>query len=100
MATAVTGAQRWFFLFAGGSILIAILLLLFRGSDIPSAWNAFAGKAGGLAFDKVIPTAQSAGYKRPALQLGPLVFVDSDDWYQSCSMRIWSREGQASERKQ
>src|SRR2546421_6999905 len=58
--------QRWFFLFAGGSILIAVLLLLFRGSDIPSAWNAFAGKAGGLSFDKVIPTAQSAGYTLPS----------------------------------
>src|SRR2546427_7306309 len=58
--------QRWFFLFAGGSILLAVLLLLFRGSDIPSAWNAFAGKAGGLAFDKVIPTAQSAGYTLPS----------------------------------
>ncbi|MEA2634323.1 MAG: basic amino acid/polyamine antiporter, family [Chloroflexota bacterium] len=57
--------QRWLFLFAGGSILIAVLLLIFRGSDIPSAWNAFAGKAGGLAFDKVIPTAQSAGYTLP-----------------------------------
>ena len=57
--------QRWFFLFAGGSILIAVLLLVFRGSDIPSAWNAFAGKAGGLAFDKVIPTAQAAGYTLP-----------------------------------
>src|SRR5438128_1887137 len=58
--------QRWLFLFAGGSILIAVLLRLFRGSDIPSAWNAFAGKAGGLAFDKVIPTAQSAGYTLPS----------------------------------
>src|SRR2546421_3956942 len=58
--------QRWFFLFAGGSILLAVLLLLFRGSDITSAWNAFAGKAGGLAFDKVIPTAQSAGYTLPS----------------------------------
>src|SRR5438128_7392009 len=58
--------QRLFFLFAGGSILIAILLLLFRGADIPSAWHAFAGKAGGLAFDKVIPTAQSAGYTLPS----------------------------------
>src|SRR2546422_11062495 len=58
--------QRWLFLLAGGSILIAVLLLLFRGSDIPSAWNAFAGKAGGLAFDKVIPTAQSAGYTLPS----------------------------------
>ncbi len=58
--------QRWFFLFAGGSILIAALLLIFRGSDIPSAWNTFAGKAGGLAFDKVIPTATANGYTQPS----------------------------------
>ena len=58
--------QRWFFLFAGGSILIAIALLLFRGGDIPSAWNTFVTKAGGLPFDKVIPTAQSAGYTLPS----------------------------------
>src|SRR2546421_5665598 len=58
--------QRWFFLFAGGSILIAAVLLLFRGGDIPSAWNAFAVKAGGLTFDKVIPTAQSNGYTVPS----------------------------------
>src|SRR6202171_4727031 len=57
--------QRFLFLFAGGSILIAVLLLVFRGSDITSAWNAFAAKAGGLPFDKVIPTAQSAGYTLP-----------------------------------
>ena len=65
--------QRWFFLFAGGSILIAVLLLVFRGSDIPSAWNAFAGKAGGLAFDKVIPTAQAAGYTLPTGGFGNLM---------------------------
>jgi len=58
--------QRWFFLFAGGSILIAAVLLLFRGGDIPSAWNAFAAKAGGLTFDKVIPTAESNGYTVPS----------------------------------
>jgi len=58
--------QRWFFLFAGGSIAIAALLLLLRGADIPSAWNAFAAKAGGLTFDKVIPTAQANGYTVPS----------------------------------
>jgi amino acid transporter len=58
--------QRWFFLFAGGSILIAALLLIFRGSDIPTAWNTFAAKAGGLPFDKVIPTAQANGYTVPS----------------------------------
>jgi amino acid transporter len=58
--------QRWFFLFAGGSILIAALLLIFRGSDIPSAWNTFAAKAGGLPFNKVIPTATANGYTQPS----------------------------------
>src|SRR2546428_231883 len=58
--------QRWFFLFAGGSILIAALLLIFRGTDIPSAWNTFAAKAGGIPFEKVIPTAQSNGYTVPS----------------------------------
>jgi amino acid transporter len=58
--------QRWFFLFAGGSIVIAAVLLLLRGGDIPSAWNTFAAKAGGLTFDKVIPTAQSNGYTVPS----------------------------------
>jgi amino acid transporter len=58
--------QRWFFLFAGGSIVIAAVLLLLRGGDIPNAWNTFAAKAGGLSFDKVIPTAQSNGYTVPS----------------------------------
>ena len=58
--------QRWFFRFAGGSILIAALLLVFRGSDIPSAWNTFAAKAGGISFDKVIPTPQPNGYPVPS----------------------------------
>lgn len=58
--------QRFFFIFAGGAILVALLLLLFRGSDIPSAWNAFAAKAGGLPFEKVIPTAQAQGYTPPS----------------------------------
>ena len=35
------------------------------------------------AHDAFLQAAASAGYKRPALQLGPLVFVDDDDWYQS-----------------
>src|SRR5207253_7468839 len=32
----------------------------------PSAWNVFAGNAGGLAFDTGIPIAQSAGYTLPS----------------------------------
>ena len=57
--------QRFLFIFAGGSILIAVGLLLFKGGDIPSAWNAFAAKAGGLPFDQIIPMAKSQGYTPP-----------------------------------
>ena len=35
------------------------------------------------AHDAFVQAAAAAGYKRPALQLGPLVFIDDDDWYQS-----------------
>lgn len=57
--------QRFLFIFAGGSILIAMGLLLFKGGDIPSAWNVFAAKAGGLPFDQIIPTAKAQGYTPP-----------------------------------
>jgi uncharacterized protein YfaS (alpha-2-macroglobulin family) len=35
------------------------------------------------AHDAFAAAAASAGYQRPKLQLGPLVFVDDQDWYQS-----------------
>jgi uncharacterized protein YfaS (alpha-2-macroglobulin family) len=35
------------------------------------------------AHDAFVQAAASAGYKRPALQIGPVIYVDSDDWYQS-----------------
>lgn len=35
------------------------------------------------AHDGFLQAAQAVGYKRPALQIGPVVYVDSDDWYQS-----------------
>jgi amino acid transporter len=54
--------QRFAFLFAGGSIVIAALLLILRGGDVATAWNTFAAKAGGLPFEKIIPTAQANGY--------------------------------------
>ncbi len=57
--------QRWFFLFAGGSILIAMILLLVRGGNIHAAWNTFVTRAGGLSFDKVVSTAQANGYTPP-----------------------------------
>jgi amino acid transporter len=45
------GYWRWqkvFFLFAGGSILVAVVLLSARGGGFSGAWDAFANKAGGL----------------------------------------------------
>jgi uncharacterized protein YfaS (alpha-2-macroglobulin family) len=35
------------------------------------------------AHDAFLQAAAAAGYKRPGLQIGPLVFVDDQDWYQS-----------------
>jgi uncharacterized protein YfaS (alpha-2-macroglobulin family) len=35
------------------------------------------------AHDAFVQAAAGAGYKRPPLQIGPVVYVDSDDWYQS-----------------
>ena len=35
------------------------------------------------AHDALQHAAAALGYKRPLLQLGPLVFTDDDDWYQS-----------------
>lgn len=35
------------------------------------------------AHDAFLQAAAAAGYRRPPTQIGPLVFVDSDDWYQS-----------------
>lgn len=55
-----------FFLFAGGSILVAVVLLTARGGGFAGAWNAFAGKAGGLRFDQIVPAAKAAGYAGPS----------------------------------
>jgi amino acid transporter len=63
------GYWRWqkvFFLFAGGSILVAVVLLLVRGGGFSGAWNGFAAKAGGLRFDDIIPAAKAAGYAGPS----------------------------------
>ena len=57
--------QKVFFLFAGGSIVIAFLLLLFGGSQIQGAWNSFAIHNKGLLFNQVIPTAVKNGYTLP-----------------------------------
>lgn len=58
--------QKVAFAFAGGSILIAILLLVLQGSSLPAAWDAFVAKAGsGLKFDEIIPAAQATGKWAP-----------------------------------
>jgi amino acid transporter len=57
--------QKVFFLFAGGSIVLAFLLLLFDGGNIQHAWNSFAIQNKGLAFNQVIPTAVKNGYVLP-----------------------------------
>jgi len=57
--------QKVFFLFAGGSIVLAFILLLFDGGNIQNAWNAFAAHNKGLAFNQVIPTAVKNGYVLP-----------------------------------
>jgi amino acid transporter len=71
-ALLIFGAQsfwRWqkvFFLVAGGSVLLAALLLAFDGGHISSAWNSFAGQNKGLPYDQVIPTAVKNGYALPS----------------------------------
>jgi len=57
--------QKVFFLFAGGSILLAFFLLLFGGGRIPGAWDSFAIHNKGLLFNQVIPTAVKNGYTLP-----------------------------------
>src|SRR5260370_2726832 len=62
------GLLRWqnlFFLFAGGSIILAFLLLLFDGGHIQSAWYTFAIQHKGILFNQVIPTAVKNGYVLP-----------------------------------
>ena len=57
--------QKVFFLFAGGSIVLALLLLVFAGGNIASVWNSFATQHKGLLFNQVIPTAVKNGYVLP-----------------------------------
>ena len=71
-ALLIFGAQsfwRWqkvFFLVAGGSVLLAALLLAFDGGHISSSWNSFAASNKGLPYDQVIPTAVKNGYTLPS----------------------------------
>ncbi len=57
--------QKVFFLIAGGSIILAFLLLLFGGGRIPGAWDSFAIQHKGLMFNQVIPAAVKNGYTLP-----------------------------------
>ncbi len=57
--------QKVFFLFAGGSIVLALLLLVFAGGNIANVWNSFAIQHKGLLFNQVIPTAVKNGYVLP-----------------------------------
>ncbi|HET8850970.1 MAG TPA: APC family permease [Ktedonobacteraceae bacterium] len=57
--------QKVFFLFAGGSIVLALLLLIFAGGNIANVWNSFAIQHKGLLFNQVIPTAVKNGYVLP-----------------------------------
>src|SRR5215469_6157991 len=57
--------QKGFFLIAGGSIVLAFLLLVFGGGHIESAWNSFALQHKGLMFNQVIPAAVKNGYVLP-----------------------------------
>jgi amino acid transporter len=57
--------QKVFFLFAGGSVVLAFLLLLFDGGNIQNAWNSFALQHKSLAFNQVIPAAVKNGYVLP-----------------------------------
>ncbi len=57
--------QKVFFLFAGGSILLALILLVFAGGNIANVWNSFAMQHKGLLFNQVIPTAVKNGYVLP-----------------------------------
>jgi amino acid transporter len=70
--------QKVAFAFAGGSILIAIVLLLVSGGNIPAAWDAFVAQAGhGLKFNEVIPAATAAGYTgvTPGFDLGATLLM-------------------------
>jgi APA family basic amino acid/polyamine antiporter len=54
--------QKVAFAFAGGSIALVFLLLLFKGGSIESAWNDFAAKNRGITFNQVISTAKGKGF--------------------------------------
>lgn len=57
--------QKGFFLIAGGSVVLAVILLAVAGGNIPDAWNSFSASHHGLAFDQIIPTAVKHGYSLP-----------------------------------
>ncbi|MFJ1597821.1 APC family permease [Streptomyces sp. NPDC088261] len=64
----VTGGQAYWrlqkvlFLVAGVGLLVSVGLLLLRGGHIPSGWDSFADRSGGLRFDQIESAAAQAGY--------------------------------------
>jgi amino acid transporter len=59
--------QKVAFALAALSIVIAMILLVVNGHNLPQAWDAFVAKTGtGLKFDQVIPAAQQAGFTPPS----------------------------------
>lgn len=60
------GYWRWqkvAFFFAGGSILLGIVFLIFKGGDLSTAWDSFVKGTSGLRFNDIIPAAKAAGYE-------------------------------------
>jgi amino acid transporter len=64
----VTGGQSYWrlqkalFLVAGLGLLVSVGLIAFKGGHIPTSWDGFAAKTGGLKYNQIIPAAQHAGY--------------------------------------
>jgi amino acid transporter len=64
----VTGGQAYWrlqkllFLVAGAGLLVSVGLIAIKGGHIPTNWDSFAAKTGGLKYNQIIPVAQQAGY--------------------------------------
>jgi amino acid transporter len=55
--------QKGLFLIAGLGLLVSVGLIALKGGHIPTNWDSFAAKSGGLKYSQIIPAAQQAGYK-------------------------------------
>jgi amino acid transporter len=56
------GWQRISMLFAVGSLVIIAILLLVNGHNLPTQWDAFMSKNGGLKYGQVLSAGKAAGY--------------------------------------